>query len=77
MREIGGTRLSKGVASPAEGRSVGIMILWNSFEVEEVVEDRHVGRGAISLYFKDVKDDFSWDFSRVDEPQKREGKRIL
>lgn len=39
MRERGGARLTKGVASTVEGRAGGIMILGNQFEVEEVVED--------------------------------------
>ncbi|MQM12439.1 hypothetical protein Taro_045357, partial [Colocasia esculenta] len=39
-RDIGGGRLSRGVASPDVGRAGGILILWNPFEVEEVEEDR-------------------------------------
>lgn len=43
MKEIGGARLSKGVASPNVERAGCIMILCNQFEVEEVVEDKQVG----------------------------------
>lgn len=43
-RELGGARLSRGVVPPTEGKFGGIVILWNPFEVEEVVLDRQVSR---------------------------------
>lgn len=46
-------------------------IVWNSVEVEKVEGDK-LGRGAISLHFKNVRNDFSWYFSGVYGLQSRE-----
>lgn len=76
MREIGGTRLARGVASPAVNRSGGIMVLWNVFVMEEVAGNRKIGKSAISLTFKNLQDGFLWDFYGVYGPQSREEKSL-
>ncbi|MQL84278.1 hypothetical protein Taro_016771 [Colocasia esculenta] len=52
IRELGGVRLSLGMASSVVGKSEGIMILWNLFEVEEVLRE---GPESINFDWKRVQ----------------------
>lgn len=75
LREIGGARLSKGIVVPAEGRSGGLLLLWNEFILEEV-GNQH-GLNYITATFRNKEDGFLWDFTGVYGPQGREDKKAL